>query len=183
MSTERKAIIGATASGMGAAMPVQPLMCRTPYLAARTDEIQPGTPPTENPTENKEKTTMSTAKKTDFEKTANDAAAFGKEQMEAYAKVTSAMAKGSEELLKACITLSQEAAEKNAAAVKALMACKTLNELTETQGKLVQEGVEGMISSMTKLSELGVKIASESLEPINAQYSKAMKKAGESMAA
>lgn len=126
---------------------------------------------------------MSTAKKTDFEKTANDAAAFGKEQMEAYSKATSAMAKGSEELLKTCITLSQEAAEKNAAAVKALMACKTLNELTEMQGRLVQEGVEGMISGMTKLSELSVKIASESLEPINAQYSKAMKKAGESMAA
>lgn len=120
---------------------------------------------------------MTTAKKADFEKITSDAAAQGKDHFEAYSRAANLWAKGSEELFKTYVTLTQESAEKTAAGFKALLACKTLNELTEAQSKLAQDSVEGMIANATKLSELGTKIATESFEPLNAQYAKTMKKA------
>lgn len=121
--------------------------------------------------------TMTTAKKADFEKITTDAAAQGKDHFDAYSKAANLWAKGSEEWIKTYVALTQESAEKTAAGFKAMLACKTLNELTEAQSKLAQSSVEGMIANATKLSELGTKVATESLEPINAQYAKAMKKA------
>lgn len=81
------------------------------------------------------------------------------------------------------MTLAQDSAEKSAAAVKTLLGCKTLNELTEVQNKLAQESLDGFITSATKLSELSVKVATESFEPLNAQLSKTIKKASEAVAA
>lgn len=120
---------------------------------------------------------MTTAKKPDFEKMSADTAAFGKDQMDAYTKAAAVWARGSEEIFKACVELTQQTAEKNAEAIKSLMGCKTLNELTETQTKLAQSNIEGMIANATKLSELSVKVATDSFEPLNAQYSKTAKKA------
>ena len=121
--------------------------------------------------------------KANFEKLTNDAAASSKEHMDAFVKSGTLLSKGSEELVKTYIGLVQNSAEKSTEAVKSLMACKTLNELTETQNKLAQDSFETFMSGFTKLSELTVKLANTSLEPINAQFTKSMKKASEAAAA
>jgi phasin family protein len=175
-------MIGASASPFGSAMTAVVVSCRLPQEARKNEsKIEEKHPCSRPETEMTIMTT--TAKKPDFEKLASDSAAFGKEQMDAYTKAAKALAKGGEELFRTYVALSQETAEKNAAALKALMGCKTLNELTEAQSKLAQESLEGAISNVTKLSELSVRIATESFEPINAQVTKAMKKVSESMAA
>lgn len=127
--------------------------------------------------------TMMTQNKTQYDKFANDAASASKESVEAFLKSTNIWVKGTEDLIKTCMSLAQENASKNSEALKTLMGCKTLNELTEVQNKLAQENFDGFMSSATKLSELTVKLTTEALEPINDQVSKSIKKATESVAA
>lgn len=127
--------------------------------------------------ENTEDKKMTT--KANFEKLTSDAAASSKEHLDAFVKCGTLLTKGSEELVKTYIGLVQTSAEKSAEGVKALMACKTINELTETQNKLAQENFETYMSGVTKLSEMTVKLANTSFEPINTQITKTMKKASE----
>ena len=112
-----------------------------------------------------------------FEKFTQDAANFGQEQVEALVKSGNILAKGMEDILKTCMDIAQANGEKGQEVAKTLMACKTLNELTEVQTKLAQESFDDFMSTATKLSELSIKVATESLEPINDQVGKAMKKA------
>lgn len=120
---------------------------------------------------------MSTAKAIPFEKIAQDYSASGKESWEALNKCGNIWAKGMEDMVKTCTSLAQSATERNTQAMKSLLGCKTLNEFTEAQNKLAQENLDEFLSSMTKLSEMSVKVASEAFEPINDQISKSMKKA------
>lgn len=121
--------------------------------------------------------------KANFEKLSADTATLNKEQMDAFTKSSTLFMKGSEDILKTYMALAQELVEKSAAAVKTLLGCKTLNELTEVQNKLAQESFDGFVTGATKLSEMSVKIATESFEPLNAQLSKTIKKATEAAAA
>ncbi len=126
-------------------------------------------------TKKTENTIMNTNKQ--FEKFTQDAANYGQEQVEAFVKSGTILAKGMEDIMKTCMSLAQTQAEKGQEAAKTIMACKTLNEFTEAQSKLAQDSFDDFMSGATKLSELSIKVATESLEPINDQVGKAMKKA------
>lgn len=121
--------------------------------------------------------------KNQFEKITQDAQSAGREQIEALVKSSTIFTKGLEEVFKVVYSLAQESAEKNQDAVKSLFACKTINEFTEAQNKIAQKGFDDLMQTTTKLSELTIKLATESFEPINTQLTKAVKKASESMAA
>jgi phasin family protein len=121
--------------------------------------------------------------KAKFEKFGQEAAAHGKDHVEAITRSGGIFAKGFEEFLKTYSTLAQSAAERNAQAFKSLLGSKTLNEFTETQTRVAQENLDDFLSGVTKLSELSVRLATETLEPINEQVTKSIKKASESLAA
>ena len=91
--------------------------------------------------------------------------------------------KGMEEIMKVSMNQAQKTAEKNSQNVKKMMACKTVNEFTEAQTKAAQENFDEMMSSMTKISELSVKVAGECFAPVNDQINKTVKKASENIAA
>lgn len=112
-----------------------------------------------------------------FEKFTQDAANIGQEQVEALVKSGTIFAKGMEDIVKTCMSIAQTQAEKGQEAAKTIMACKTLNEFTEAQSKLAQDSFDDFMTGATKLSELSIRVATESLEPINDQVGKAMKKA------
>jgi phasin family protein len=118
-----------------------------------------------------------------FEQLAQDASSAGREQMEAFVQSGNVFARGFEDLFKTYISWAQESAEKNSQAIKELMSCKTLNEFTETQSRVARENFDGFMDGVTKISELGVKVSTEAFEPINDQFSKSIKRAGESAAA
>lgn len=127
--------------------------------------------------------TMSKSTNKSFEKLAQDANAMGQEQMDALMKSTQIFAKGMEDIMKAYMDLAQSASVKSQEAAQNMMACKTLNELTEAQTKFAQSSFDEFMTGATKMSEMSVKVATEAMEPINDQLGKAMKKASESMAA
>lgn len=112
-----------------------------------------------------------------FEKMTADAATLGQEQVEAIVQSSTLFFKGAEDFFKTYTALAQETAQKNAEGLQSLMGCKTLNELTETQNQLAKDSFEGFIAHATKLSELSLKVAKESLEPINAQVTKTVQRA------
>ena len=124
-----------------------------------------------------------TSSKDQFEKFKTDATTSGRQGLEALNKSGALLAKGMEEYFKTITGIAQASAERQGEAFKQLLACKTLNEVTEAQNKLAQDNFEELMQTATKLSEITIKIANEVLEPINEEVSKNVKKASEAVAA
>ena len=116
------------------------------------------------------------------EKMSNEAASSVRESVENISKSSATFAKGTEQILKAIAEAAQDSGQRNAEAVKALMATRTLNEFAEAQNKLAQQNFEEAMSTITKLSEMTIKLCSEAFEPINGQMTKAMTNAMSSAA-
>lgn len=118
-----------------------------------------------------------------FDKIANDAADSSKKQLEALSKSGSIFWKGCEDLVRECMSLAQDSTEKNSKIIQTLMSTKNINEWAETSNKLTQQSFDDTMAGLTKISELSVKVATDSLEPINDQITKAVKKASSAIAA
>ncbi|HEY8190722.1 MAG TPA: phasin family protein [Micavibrio sp.] len=110
--------------------------------------------------------------KAPFDKIAQDA----KDQQEALVESGRIYARGVEDVLKFVTAFTQESVEKNTETFKSLWGCKTLQELTEVQSRIAQQNFDDFMAGATKLSEMGVKVASEAFEPINDQFSKTISK-------
>jgi len=121
--------------------------------------------------------------KQQFDKFTQDAAKGSKDQMDACIRTGTIFMKGFEDLAKTYMDWAQSSAEKNSQAVKSLMSCKTINEFAETQNKWAQQNFDDFMAGATKISELGVRVATDAFEPINDQMSKSIKKAVDSLAA
>lgn len=111
-----------------------------------------------------------------FEQFAQQAAEQGQQSVEAMVKSASIWTKGCEDLMKTCMAFAQDASERNSTAFKTLLACKTLNELTEAQNQLAQQAYDNMVSSATRLSEISTKVCTDTIQPLNEQVNKAIKK-------
>lgn len=116
-------------------------------------------------------------------KQAEDMMSGCREASDALMKSSTIWAKGLEEMMKACVSQAQSTSEKNANLWQSLMGCKTVNEWAEAQNKLAQESFEDVLNVTAQVSEMSVKCIMDAAEPINKQWSTAMKKANEQMAA
>ena len=132
-----------------------------------------------NPTMEK----IMTQSKNQYDKLTKDATNMGRENVEAAIKSSTIFAKGCEDLMRMTMSIAQDAAERQSKFVKEALSSKTLNEWTEVQNKIAQANFDDFMSSATKITEMGVKIFNDSIEPINSQLSKSIKKASDSMAA
>jgi phasin family protein len=126
---------------------------------------------------------LMTQTKSQFDKLTNDATNMGREGFDAFNKSLAIFTKGYEEIVRASVSFVQDAAEKQSQLVKEALSSKSLNEWTDVQNRIAQSNFDDAIAAATKLSELSVKILSESAEPINSQFTKSIKKAGEAIAA
>lgn len=118
-----------------------------------------------------------------FDKIAQDATATAQEQFDAFSQAASLYAKGFEQWMKTCMELTQETTDELAENAKALLACKTMNEYADAQNKFAQSSFEKIMGNATKLSELSIRIANDSMQPLNEQVSKVIKKASDAAAA
>lgn len=112
-----------------------------------------------------------------------DTTAFGNQYSDACTKSTSILMKGLENIVETAMSLVQSSTEKQSNFVKQVMSTKSINELAEIQSKSAQENFDDFIAGMTKISEMSVKVLSDSSEPLNAELNKAVKKATDAMAA
>lgn len=109
-------------------------------------------------------------------KQAEDMAEISKSGFEAWMKSMNTYMDGATTMFKTWTTYNNDLREKQANAMKELMACKTLNDVTETSTRVMQQSMEQSMTCATDISEKGVKLCMQTMEPINDQISKGFQK-------
>jgi len=105
-----------------------------------------------------------------------DFSAFGKDNFEAFVQANTMFAKGLEDFGKEVMSLTQAHLETAASATKAMFSAKTLKEVVDLNSELTKSNVEKLVSTSSKLSELGLKVTTEAFAPINARMNVAVDK-------
>lgn len=118
-----------------------------------------------------------------FDQFTKEAANINREGIDAIVKSGTIFAKGFESIIRTSIDLAQTNAEKQMQLAKDAMTSKTINEFSDAQNKLAQTSFDDFMSGTTKITELGVKIVTEAIEPINDQIAKSVQKATDAVAA
>ncbi|MGN7437817.1 MAG: phasin family protein [Alcanivorax sp.] len=120
---------------------------------------------------------------TQFDKLMKETTDFGTQYSDACTKSSAIFMKGVEDIIGTVMSLAQSSAEKQANFVKEAMGSKTINEFAEVQNKIVQANFDDFMAGATKISEIGVKVLTDSAEPVNTEINKAVQKATQAMAA
>lgn len=108
---------------------------------------------------------------------------MNKETVDAYVQASNVMAKGFEEMGKALFAFAQSQADSSAAAAKAMMAAKTIQEVVEIQSNLARTQFDACVAEGNKVSEMGMKVTNDAVEPIQSQVTAAVEKMMKPMAA
>lgn len=99
--------------------------------------------------------------------------AFNKGNVDAAVAASKAAAKGFETLAEEVASYNKAALEAGMANAKALMGCKTAQEMVELQTAQTRAGFEKLVSQGTKLGELGTKVTTEAFQPIQKRFNEA----------
>lgn len=125
-----------------------------------------------------------TAAKAQFDKTTStlfgsyeEFTAFSKDNVEALVKAQTAFVKGSEEIGKTLVALSQANYEAAMATTKALFGATTFNQVVDLQNEVAKSSFDKLMAEGTKVSELVQKVANEVVEPLKARVDVAISKA------
>jgi phasin family protein len=107
-------------------------------------------------------------------KAADEVAAFGKSNVDAFIRAGSIFFHGFEELTRSFVGMTQAQVETGMSAAKAMIGAKTLTELTDLQNSFSKTAFDSVVSEATHISELAIKIANEAIEPISARVTATM---------
>ncbi|MDW3207069.1 MAG: phasin family protein [Alphaproteobacteria bacterium] len=109
-------------------------------------------------------------------KSYDEFATLNKDNVDAYVKAGNVFAKGFEDLGKTFFAFAQSQAESNVNAAKALMSAKTINDVVEIQSDLARTQFDAFVAEGTKVSEMSLKVANETVEPIQARFNVVVEK-------
>ena len=101
---------------------------------------------------------------------------LSKENIDAFVKSGTVVAKGFEEAGKAWIDFTRRSLETSVETAKAVMSCKDLREVVDVQSDYARTSFDSLVNEGSKLSELGVKVANEALEPIQSRINVTVEK-------
>ena len=118
-----------------------------------------------------------------FDQFTKEAADLNREGIDAVVKSGTIFAKGIESIMKETMSFAQTATEKQMQLAKDALTSKTINEFSDAQNKIAQNSFDDFMSGTTKITELGVKVLTEAIEPINDQIQKSVQKATDAVAA
>ena len=113
----------------------------------------------------------------------DEMAVFGKANVDAVVKAGAIYAKGVEEFSRAVMGLSQIHYETTMTTAKAVMGATSLRQVIDLQSEFAKTAVDKTLVETTKLSELARKVATETMEPIQARVTVAVEKMGKPLAA
>lgn len=103
-----------------------------------------------------------------------DVAELNKQGVEALMTAGNIWAKGYEDLGKAYFSFAQESAERGAEVAKAMMKAKTLQDVIDVQTDFAKQRFDHAVAEGTKMSELSVKVATETMQPLQKQFDSAV---------
>ncbi|HEY9538264.1 MAG TPA: phasin family protein [Kiloniellaceae bacterium] len=106
----------------------------------------------------------------------DDAASFGKENVDACVLSGTVFAKGVESVGQELMSIAQSAVEANIAATKALLGAKSVRELVDLQTEFSRSRFESLLAESAKLTELGLSLAGNTAAPIQARLNATVEK-------
>ena len=116
-------------------------------------------------------------------KAAEDAAEFGRGNLEALAKSTQAYVSGVQDLNRQTVALVQGLAEQAVEGAKAFSGVRSLKEAAEIQARVARAAFERAISDGTKLQETALKVVEQTVAPLSARMTLAVEKMSRPIAA
>jgi phasin family protein len=116
-------------------------------------------------------------------KAAEEAADFGRGNVEAFTKAAQTWASGSQDLARQYMALAQGLTDQALEGAKALAGVKSVNEAAELQAKFAKAAMEKVVAEGTKLHEASFKLAESAFAPVNARMTVAMEKLAKPLAA
>ncbi len=120
---------------------------------------------------------------TDAIKGYEQAVAYGQESVDAVMKSNAIFVKGLQDINTVLFGLAQTSLEDSVAATQKLFDCKTVADVIGAQADLAKTGYAKAIEDSRKISELTVKLAEASSQPITKQVNAAVEKFSKPMAA
>ena len=100
---------------------------------------------------------------------------ISKANVEAAIKTATILSKGAEDISKAWSLLARRVVEAHMSAVQALIGCKNLKDVVEVQSDWAKTQLETVVAEGAKVSELTLKVANESVQPLSATVNETMK--------
>ncbi len=116
-------------------------------------------------------------------KAAEEAAAFGRGNVEALAKSAQAYVSGVQDLSRQAAAMVQGLTDQALEGAKALSNVRSLKEAAEIQANLARAAFERTVSETTKLQEAALKVAEQSFAPLSERMTLAVEKLGRPIAA
>ena len=102
-------------------------------------------------------------------KAADEIAAFGKSNVDAFIQAGTIFFHGFEEIARAMVGITQAQVEASMNTAKSLITAKTVTELTDLQNAYAKSTFDHAVAEATHLSELAIKITNEAIEPLSAR--------------
>jgi len=102
----------------------------------------------------------------------------GRENVEAVVKAGKAFAKGVQEINQAVFGLAQESVQDGVETTKAMLACRTLDDVVNLQAKAATVGLDRWLTEGRKISEMSLKVVEESVAPVAERVNHAMDRMG-----
>jgi hypothetical protein len=118
-----------------------------------------------------------------FFKAAEEAAEFGRGNLEAVTKAAQLYAVGVQDIGKQVFAVSQALADHALESAKALAAVKSLKEAADIQAAFAKASMERSMSEAAKLQEASFKLAETAFAPLTARMTLAVEKFGKPLAA
>lgn len=118
-----------------------------------------------------------------FFKAAEEAAEFGRGNIEAMTKVTQTLAMGMQDIGKQMFAVTQALSDHAMESAKALAGVKSLKEAADIQASFAKAALERSMSETAKLQEATFKLAEQAYAPLTARMTLAVEKFGKPLAA
>jgi hypothetical protein len=108
-----------------------------------------------------------------------DLAALGRENLAALARANAVLVKGFEEIGQEVASCAEQSLLSAMDTARALVGIRTLADLVALNSKVAQATLEGALANTARLSEIGIRVATEALGPFNERVVLAFGRAGQ----
>ena len=111
----------------------------------------------------------------DATKSFEDFAGVGRETFDAFVKASTIATSGYGAIGQEWFDYSRQAMEQSAAAAKAMVGAKSVQDFVELQSDWAKRAFEGYVAETTKISEMAVKTTNEAVAPIQSRVDEMVK--------
>jgi len=112
-----------------------------------------------------------------------DVNAFNKDNVDALVKSGAVLAKAAQDFNSLWFDFAQASLEDSISATKALLGCKTLQQVAEVQGDLVKNSYDKLVAESRKISDMTAKVVENAAKPITGRVNVAVEKFTKPLAA